>query len=288
MYIILERRIFLFNSICIKTNNKATISYILNELDNISLSNIYFSCKKFKNYTNIIIHNKADSKNIFIASLSKILTYLVLDLYENSILKRLIKSDFFYFSILEQETILKICIDSLNNIDSLERFKIIEESFYEYLVANKSINIYGFVSFRLYNYIEYLNEIITLCVNKFIIDKEYFEYINLLKSYVNSCISNSHIVHLIYENHESILLDENKNIIPIKKDAFNAPFLSDISFSSNDYTLNSLLTILPEKIIIHLKKDSDEFIDTLKLIFDKRVQICNNCEICKLYMHANI
>jgi len=54
--------------------------------------------------------------------------------------------------------------------------------------------------------------------------------------------------------------------------------LSDISFSSNDYTLNSLLTLLPRRIYIHIIDGiEDEFINTLKLIFDNRVCICNDC-----------
>lgn len=277
----------MLNSICIKTNNKITISYILNELNNTQLSNVYFSCKKFKNYTNIIVHYIGNSKSIFISSLSKLLTYLVLDLYENKIIKNLIKSDYFYFSDLEQKTIYKICIDNLNNLESIERFKIIEEAIYKYLEENRNININGFIAFRLYKYFEYLNEITSLCINKFIIDKEYFEFINLLKSYVDSNSSNSNSIHLIYDNHESILLDENKNIIPIKKDAFNAPFLSDISFSSNDYTLNNLLSMLPSSIFIHILNESDEFIDTIKLIFDDRVHFCYGCDICKIFKNSS-
>ncbi len=65
---------------------------------------------------------------------------------------------------------------------------------------------------------------------------------------------------------------------------FNAKFLSDISFSKNDYTLNTLLTLLPKKIYIHLIDDYiDEFINTLKLIFEKRISYCHDCDICNIY-----
>ena len=63
-----------------------------------------------------------------------------------------------------------------------------------------------------------------------------------------------------------------------------AKYLSDISFSSNDYMLNSLLTLLPRKIYIHLIDNCiDEFINTLNLIFEKRISICTNCNICNFY-----
>ena len=96
------------------------------------------------------------------------------------------------------------------------------------------------------------------------------------------------IVHLIYKNKESILLDSSNSIIPINKQAFKSFCVSDISFSSNDYTLNSLLTILPKKINIHLIDKKDEFINTLELIFGNRDVICNGCKICSSYIQNNI
>ena len=91
-------------------------------------------------------------------------------------------------------------------------------------------------------------------------------------------------MHLIYKSSESILLDENKNIILNSEDISQAKYLSDITFSSNDYTLNSLLNLLPKKIYIHLIDNSiDEFINTLQLIFENRISICLNCDICDIY-----
>ena len=124
-----------------------------------------------------------------------------------------------------------------------------------------------------------------ICVNKFVIDREYLEFVNLLKTYVRSTPSNSNTIHLIYKNNESVLLDENNNAIPINHNIFNVHYLSDISFSSNDYALNNLLTLLPKKLYIHLENEKDEFINTLKLIFDERVIICNKCDICKTYVN---
>ena len=106
----------------------------------------------------------------------------------------------------------------------------------------------------------------------------------MLKLYIDSREPLSSIIHLVYTNGESILLDQNKSVINLQDNIFNAKYLSDISFSSNDYTLNSLLTLLPRKIYIHIVDGiEDEFINTLKLIFDNRVFICNDCNICKAY-----
>ena len=129
-----------------------------------------------------------------------------------------------------------------------------------------------------------LDNIVTDSVNQYVVEKEYNEFISLLKLYINSQNSNCNLVHLIYLKNESILLDENKEIINISKEIFNAKYLSDISFSSNDFTLNSLLTLLPKKIYIHIIDCYvDEFISTLQSIFENRINICEDCSICNLY-----
>jgi len=45
--------------------------------------------------------------------------------------------------------------------------------------------------------------------------------------YVNSRISNIKELHLIYGNSELIILDENKNIVPMCEEIYNAKFLGN-------------------------------------------------------------
>jgi putative sporulation protein YtxC len=145
----------------------------------------------------------------------------------------------------------------------------------------------GFINFRIKPYLDILNDIVNDAVNTYVVEKEYLEFVSLLKLYVNSQNSNCDIVHIIYSSSESILLDKNKQIITNSYDNLKSKYLSDISFSSNDYTLNSLLTLLPKKIYVHLiDKYVDEFIDTLKSVFENRVHICTDCNICNLYKNS--
>lgn len=278
----------MLKSICIKSNNNKILSYLSNELENFKIDNTYFSCKKFKNFNNFIVHYKGTNSSLFLSSISKVLSYLVLDLYENFIIKNLISFDYFYFFPSEQNEIYNLCINSLNYEDSLNRLELLQTSFFNYLTENKSLNLNGFINFRLFKYIEYLDTVIDICVNKYILNREYLEFVNLLKTYVISSPSNCNIIHLIYKNNKSILLDKEKNIIPVNKNIFNAHYLSDISFSSNDYTLNNLLTLLPNKLYIHLIDDEDEFITTLLNVFDEKISVCNDCDICRLYKKQNI
>lgn len=281
---------FLMKSFCIKTNNKNIINYLLEKLSTINSNDIYISNNHFKIYENIIVHYLGDDTSYFLNVLCDILSNTILNFYEKAKLKEIININYFYFSDAEKKQILNICINSINNDDTVESY-IRKEHIYisllKYINNNKSFILDGFVNFRLSEYMKILDYTVDTSVNSFLIEREYFEFINLLKLYISSKNSQTDIVHLIYINNESILIDDNKNIISTKDNIFNAKYLSDISFSSNDYCLNTLLTLLPERIIIHLIDSEDEFINTLKLIFEKRVLICSGCSICTAYKMSN-
>lgn len=278
-------------SLCIKTNNSDLIKYLLNNLDSIELDDICFCCKKFKHYKNIIIHYSGNDNELFINKISSILSLLVIDELEPYLLERIIKANYFYFDFNERKQILELCFEMTGNdfYDTFDKkLNSLFNSFYEFLLKNKSIVLHGFINFRIKNYLEILDNVVNEAVNSYIIEKEYLEFISLLRLYINSQKSGCELVHIIYNNEESILLDENKEIISVSKDALNTKYLSDISFSSNDYTLNSLLTLLPKKIYIHLIDCYiDEFITTLKAIFEEKVTICTDCDICKLYSSSS-
>lgn len=164
------------------------------------------------------------------------------------------------------------------------KFKSLTQIFNKYLAANKIMYLNGFINFRLSQYINILTNIVDEAVNSFIIEKEYKEFVSLLKVYINSQNNKTGIVHIIYSSNFTILLDNDKNIIENSNDLLNTKFLSDISFSTNDITLNTLLELIPKKIYIHLIDNTiDEFIKTISLIFENRVFICTNCNICNLY-----
>lgn len=274
-------------SICIKTNNENQLNYLLNELDYIEIKPVIISTNKFKNYKNIIIHYKGNDTEKFIHEVSCILSCLVIDELEEKFINQLLIKNYFYFDSNERKHITEMCFEIFADDFNLyfdKKYNCLINDFENYLYSNKSIILTGFFNFRIKDYLSILEEVVDEAVNSFVIEKEYLEFISLLKMYINSQKSSCDVVHLIYNNESSILLDKDKNIIDVSDDIFKAKYLSDISFSSNDYALNSLLTLIPKKIYIHLINNCvDEFIHTISLIFENRVEICTDCSICQIY-----
>lgn len=273
-------------SYCIKTDNEKIIEYLLNKFLNIDFPDIYYCHKSFKIYENVIIHYKDSNIEKFENIVANLILDTILEFYQEKIMKRIINVNYFYFDDFERNIIFENCTEFFKQ----DEFEIKETLFKEiklYIKENKNIVLEGVVNFRINEYIKLIDNIVDMAVNKYIIEKEYKEFIDLLKIYVNTSEPKIEIIHLIYVNGESILLDKNKNIIQIDCNINNAKYLSDITFSSNDIALNTLLSMLPNKIDVHIINEEDEFINTLKLIFENRIKICTECNICKTYRMIN-
>lgn len=277
---------FEMKSFCIKNNNEEILNYLINEFNKIEIDDVYISKNEFKYYKNIIVHYIGKNEELFIIKASKILTNCVLKFYEKKLIKRIVNTDYFYFTMLDREYIYANCEDLLQNKNTNEYEHRIEKillSFVEYIKSHKYFILDGFVNFRLFEYKNILSEAVDIGVNKYIVDKEYKEFIQLLQGFVNSQPNGVGTVHVIYSEGEPIILDEKQNVILYDKNILQPKYLSDISFSSNDYCLNELLNLLPKKIILHLLVEADEFVNTLQLIFKGRIVICKECNICKTF-----
>ena len=261
-------------TICIKTNNENAIEYLLKMLKNYNLEDVRFSCKKFKVFKNIFIHYKGSNLKIFLFNISEILSFLVLELYEKDIVNRILSTK----KKKKCEILLKY-----NNLNYEDRETIsckmekLTKIFFNLLEQNNKLYLKGTITFRLSEYIKNLQSQIDSTVNQYLIEKEYNEFVSLLKIYINNEPCKTDLVHLIYNNNSIVLLDKNKTIIKTDSNILNAKYLSDITFSDSDIVLNTLLNLIPKKIYLHLvNKQVDEFITTLKLIFENRIVLCTD------------
>ena len=276
------------SSLCIKTNNEEILTYLQKEFSEFNMFNVFYSRHEFKSYKNAIIHYTGIDNELFYTKLATILSYLVIDYFEKDIIKNILCSNYFYFDNSEFSKILNLCTENLCDdyqFSFTNRQILLFNAFYEYISEHHSIVLTGFINFRLKKYRTLLEELVDFSVNEYIIEREYLEFVSLLRLYINSQDSLSSTIHLISLEHDTFLLDENMNVINIDKNTLNAKYLSDVSFSTNDYVLNTLLNLLPQKLYMHLVSPLSnlDFINTLQLIFENRIELCSDCNICNLY-----
>lgn len=269
-------------SFCIKDNHLDIQDFLMSEITNSQFPDIYYSKHKFKIYKNVIVHYVGKDIDSFFDFLSHTIENTIVKFYEPKIIKNLLSKDYFYFGKSEKNAIF----DEYYSLLKSCKDRKITEKIEEYIRENNSLILDGFVRFRLKDYISFLSELLESAVSKFVLDKEYFEFVSLLRAYVDSKIPSPIKINLIYVNQESLLVDTNGNIIEYED--FDSEYLSDITFSENDYALNTLIGKLPQEISVHLISPKDEFINTLELIFGKKLKICTGCEICSAYKLLNL
>lgn len=231
--------------------------------------------------------------NKFNLYISNILYDIVVDEFgKNDILKFL--SDTYFFLKADEITKLKkISIESLksnskiideDSIYCLNKKNAIVNKICDCIEENKWINIKGFITFRMKEFREDLESIIDKVVEKYMVEREYDEFIKLLKYFVEIQDSKIDEVNIIVKkNGEYEIKDKlGKDIL---KDFFSE--LKDIenigSSNIEDVIISGLITNSPNKIIIHCVENSNnkELIDTIKNVFTSRVEICSKCEMCK-------
>lgn len=273
-------------SICLKSIHTSHIDTLENSLSTCELPGIYYLQKQICGLANLIIHYKGHEIDSFNFFLSEMFTKYIIDTYEIQFIRNALRYDYFYFSPTERNEMLEQTKKELNRAINVEEKKFtIKKAINEYFSENKKCNIEGFVTFRLTNYKQLINNIIDTVTCEYVVQKEYMEYVNLLQSYILAENSQSETIHLIYNKNNKVLLDDKYNILTNVSNS--QVYLSDISFSSNDFILHSLLTLLPKQLIIHIDDSPDEFINFLSSIFCNKVSICNNCKICLPFLNNN-
>ena len=101
------------SSLCIKTNNEDILTYLQKEFSEFNMFNVFYSRNEFKSYKNVIIHYTGIDNELFYTKLATILSYLVIDYFENDIIKKMLLSNYFYFDSSEFSKILNLCTENL-------------------------------------------------------------------------------------------------------------------------------------------------------------------------------
>ena len=128
----------------------------------------------------------------------------------------IIVNNYIGFTKIEREEIVEIAKEIIENDDNIidklfyiRRKNYIYERLIEYLEVDTNIILEGFVNFRLKEYRNILEDLVDFSVNEYIIEREYLEFISLLRIYVNSQPSSNQTIHLIFLENDTFLLDEN-------------------------------------------------------------------------------
>lgn len=278
------------------------IESLINEGIEIKEDVSYFQAMCFLKYDVKIESIKSYSINDFIVvfkrCLAEALSEYIQSCEELNIIHRIINYEYYYFSIEEKVEIQNKVIDLLGSNEDEKAYKgyffddrksKITQELVEFLENNSQIHVNGFITFRLQEYVLQLIEIVEKAVEDFLVDKEYNEFIKLLKYFVDVQEAKIEEVHIIMEKDSKYkLLDKWSNLINDELFEDIATEITDDDMNYEDLLISSLITIAPNKIFIHRSSllEDDNILRTIYRIFGERVETCDGCDWCSISSKA--
>lgn len=231
--------------------------------------------------------------NMFNMLIANLLYKLIIQEYYKEEITEYISETYFFISMDDVGEIRKRCTDAFfceGTIEDdcfvycLNRKNTIIDNIILCVVENSEINVNGFLTFRKKQFLELLDSIVDKVIEKYMAEKEYNEFVKLLKYFVEIQESKIEEINIIIDSDGNYYIqDKDRN------DIFDS-MMKELSESKHtgcigmeDIIISGLITNCPDKIIIHSVENcrNKEFIDTIKNVFGNRVSLCNKCNICK-------
>ncbi|QGP90888.1 YtxC-like family protein [Neomoorella glycerini] len=153
----------------------------------------------------------------------------------------------------------------------------------EYFQENTWLNIDGFVRFRLPDYLMELDQALEEAVDEYLMEKEYDEFIRLLRYFVEAQEPRVEKVHVVLSPGGGFQLydGENRNLSGDYLEGFVVD-MADSDLNYEDLLISALITIAPRQVVLHAvdKGRHHNTISTIKSVFGERLIHCSGCSRC--------
>lgn len=232
-----------------------------------------------------------DTLALFKNYVADVLSDLIMCKWQKNMLGDIIRENYYYFGEEERRTIFQHALRYLEDYESGETNSIIKirkkrrvlSKLREFLSSYNQIVVEGFIRFRLKEYIKELEEAADKAVDDFLMDREYKEFIQLLKYFVDIQDSRTDVVNVVMKPNGSFMLYDGQN--RVINSSYLEGFIFDLIDSEINYEdllISALITIAPREINFHAGKAESppNTLETIRCIFSNRVVLCKGCQLC--------
>lgn len=150
----------------------------------------------------------------------------------------------------------------------------------DYLDLHDELIVEGFLRFRLKEYFQELVETIDRAVEAFMADREYREFVRLLRYFVELQEPRLEEVHVVVRPGGLYrLLDRDNQVV--ENDYLEGLVVEMVrdEINQDDLLLSALITIAPRRIVLHLPPEL-KIAETIQSVFLERVTVCPGCPNC--------
>lgn len=198
---------------------------------------------------------------------------------------RIMKREYSFASREEQrlieEAVMRMLADHSETGEWGRRTSLIYKTLYDYLLSNSQLQLSGFAAFRLKAYDALLSEAIDLATDDYLHDQQYEEFISLLQYFVGLQETLTPLVHLMHkQGPEFSILNEQFTPIHVPRSGGVVAQIADQEIQMEDVIVSTLISLSPERILLHTQEPDAQIVKTISRIFGERVNLCLLCPHC--------
>ncbi|WP_433943924.1 putative sporulation protein YtxC [Paenibacillus sp. SN-8-1] len=220
--------------------------------------------------------------------LSLALAEYVITEKEADIVRRLVSREYDFTDTEDQTVIVESCLHLLSpEIEGTEirdrRCGQLAVHIRSYLEENSELNLDGFIAFRMKEYMDQIRETLDYVVDEYLLDKQYEEFIGLLKYFVHFQETQIGVVHLIHMGGSEFTI-YNEHMMPLEAAVGGVVAqIADNELELGDVIVSSLISLSPGRIVVHTLEPEVQIISTIRQIFGERIEMCEYCPRCKAF-----
>lgn len=217
--------------------------------------------------------------------LANVLADIIITNFEGKLVRKLVEEKYHKFSVEEREKIIDLALRNSNHgLQISERHAKIVSKLVDYLDCYNTIILEGFIRFRLQDYQQELKEAISRAADDIEDEKEYQEFIQLLRYFISLQESAWSVIQVLPKVDGGFqLLDEKSQFLKFESLWDDIESYEDLTYG--DMLISTLVCLSPATIILHMGSHAQiltkELVATIQDIFRGRVSFCLGCRVCQ-------
>ncbi|MBD1372805.1 putative sporulation protein YtxC [Hazenella sp. IB182357] len=239
-----------------------------------------YYCESVKNKYDVTVRNY----------LGEAIADFICDCHEPEIILDILRAEHKQFSRLEYQQILNNTIRLLESsvweyakTIYRDRREKVAKQVAQYLSQHDTFDMNGFIRFRMKTYRQTISMCVKEAINEYRVSQEYQLFITRLRAFILEQEPKTSLIHLFHPFGQYLQIYSQDGVPIMEEDIYDE---STKPLSHEDRIVSTLLHVVPSKIILHTRFQTENFIRTLIQVFAERIEVCSGCQVCEPHTHS--
>ncbi len=230
------------------------------------------------------VANESEVEEAFRSAIAQAVSQTIVGDYEQQYLRSALKLRKPQYAPDECDEVIALVRREIERMEEVGRSgrREIPSRVLHHVSEERLLNLDGFVRFRLRDYTKELRECLAVTLRRYESDREYVEFVDLLRSFMESQEPSVDELHILPDEFGAFsLVDQGGSVV---HDDYLESFVKDLSTDGHvireDLLLSALITLAPIRVRCHLQPERWNLM-TLERVLADRLQYCPGCERCQ-------